>query len=700
VILLVRRRRQSGQPVSVRAVTGIAAIWLLILAAGLAAMQLGSVEGRALTTLHAAIRYAITGDRLYAGMAEGLLRNLPGRTAAPSMVELGRACQAYALAYDLIRPGLGGKRKTEIESDLFAYSRPLFGALQGWRSCTSEGSPMASGLGMTGLVVGSEAFVDAACQTVDKTLRFQLEAGLHREGTGPGVRAFDGLLNLFDALRRAGRQDFYANPAFQDFTRSTLALVSPAGTLPLFGAASLDDAAVPAFLLKSAHHVPDELGRRCVDHWDAWWRIGRYFPEGTSKLLAHWVAPHWFFLENPFVLFQFRTPLQRESPAASSAILGSGRIAVLGSGRGADSLYLAVNAQRSFWNQQAKQVLTFDLYARNALLLHGAGYPGAGRSGEAESLRTDASNSITFAGANQSPSGNSGVSGALLNQPVFDYVRVLADKTYEHGQIQRDVIMVRPAVGAPGYFVLVDEIHSIEPLTRVEGFLHGRGRLSLSFNQVGRWTIPALTPPAIRSREVFLSVYPLGGRAWRSQAGKLYAAHSWLTQDVETLVLESTGSGRFATVLYPRPGGVPEPKVEVMPESVAGRIGDRDWVSLGDPAARHQTGPLRHVSECVLVRDRSREFPAVLMVFGTDIEFGPHRLVSSKPVTVSLGGLSGGFLSTRPDTRIELHSPAIRSTDRFVLDGQHELQPRSGRLEINLSTPGEHTLGHHMTLTK
>jgi hypothetical protein len=137
-----------------------------------------------------------------------------------------------------------------------------------------------------------------------------------------------------------------------------------------------------------------------------------------------------------------------------------------------------------------------------------------------------------------------------------------------------------------------------------------------------------------------------------------------------------------------------EPNVEVISDSVAGRIGKNDWISLGDSGTRHRTGPLRHVGECVVVRDHGRDFPALLLIYGTEAELGAHKLSATRPVTVSLDGFSGGLVSTRPDTRIELQSPAIRPSDRFVLDGQLILQAQPGRLEFTLAAPGVHTLRH------
>jgi hypothetical protein len=245
--------------------------------------------------------------------------------------------------------------------------------------------------------------------------------------------------------------------------------------------------------------------------------------------------------------------------------------------------------------------------------------------------------------------------------------------------------MVRPEEQHPGYFVLVDEIHTIDAGTRVQWLLHGRGKMTLSVDQVARWRSRALGS----SQEVHVSAFSLAPASARSQSGSLFSRSPWLTQPAESLILEWTGSKRLPTLLFPRTAGMSEPSITAMGEA-AGRIGDTDWISLGQPGSRRTTGPLSHISEYVIARDRNANPPAVLMVSGTEFRMGPHLLKSDKPVTVSLNGLSGGLLTTRPATRVEIHSPAIHGSDTFILDHGLVIRAQEGRLTILLDPPGEH----------
>ena len=48
--------------------------------------------------------------------------------------------------------------------------------------------------------------------------------------------------------------------------------------------------------------------------------------------------------------------------------------------------------------------------------------------------------------------------------------------------------------------------------------------------------------------------------------------------------------------------------------------------------------------------------------------------------------------NSRPDTRIEIHSPAIKGGDRFRLDDQAIVADEAGALVFMLENAGEHSL--------
>ncbi len=696
IALLRRRYRTFGHKIPLKWILAGGLVWILILLSGIAQIQMQGSTTRSLIALHAAIRHTVTGNSIHASTAADLLQTLPESIPPPSTADRADACQAYALAYDLISPTLARDKQAQIEHMLFDYAAPLYGALQGWRSNRAVGSHFAAGVGMVGLAIGCEEYVNTARATLENLLKNQLSGGLHREGPGPGAAALDAAADFFYALKHSGRADYYSSEAFLDYVRATLLLTSPAGTLPLFEGTSLDHAshAVP-FLLKAANHVPSDVGSQCVAAYEAYWRLGRYSTSGVSKLLADLAQPEQFFLANPYVLFEYEEPEPAGGLPSASAILADGQAAILRAGRGRSSVYLALNARRTLVTEPARDTLAFDLYAYNSLLLHGPGLPRPDHGGFAQASRTSSANCVTFDDASQTGTQSTGAAASLLNQPLFDYVRALADRAYDQGQVQRDIVLVRPDKDHPAYFLLIDEVHAINPQARIQWYLHGLGELKIGVDKLSRWTCTAFEPPARHSTNLVLTAYPIGqtGRM-REEPGMLYFESPFNNQKSQTLIMEWTGSSRFCTALMPRTAAMPETTFTPIEHLDACRIGSSDWISLGTPETRIRAGPFRHVSEYVVVRERGSAFPALLMIGGIEFSLGAHSIVSNKPVFVSLDGLQGNLLNFRPETQVELRSPQIIRGTRYQLDGNDVVPPEPGRLVLFLSEPGEHHLQH------
>ena len=450
---------------------------------------------RSLIALHSAIRYAVTGHSSHAGNADALLLDFESEAPAQSMEDLGYSCQAYALAYDLIRSDLTGERQMQIEKDLFDYALPLFGASRGWRSNMTGSSVISAGLGMAGLAVSYEPYIAAACEVMDKTLETQLVGGLHQSGPGPGSAAMDSAVNFFYGLKNAGRADYYSHVSFRKYLDTTLQMLSPVGTLPLFGDTSLDQSArLSAFFLKTANQLPDETGRQCIAAYNRYWAHGRYHAGGWIKWILPPLQSAMMFFKNPYLLLQYTREISPSFLRSPSAILGDGQLAVLRTGEGPDSAYLALNMTRSNYATH-KDILTFDMYAYRSLLLNGPGFPGTEHPGYRESAQTAASNSITLNGEDQSATRCTGIESSLINQPTFDYLQALADKTYDYGHVRRDIIMARPEKDHPVYFLLFDDVFVSDHATTVQWYLHGRGKLATGIAQISRWTAAGFDPP-------------------------------------------------------------------------------------------------------------------------------------------------------------------------------------------------------------
>jgi hypothetical protein len=220
LFLLVRRRGQFHWAFPWRLLVAGMCLSFLVLIAGVASYQLHRPRDRSLIALHSAIQYVATGRSFYASRAAALLVNSSREAPAQSIEDLGHSCQAYALAYDLIRPNLPRGRRAQIEKDLFDYARPLFGASHGWISNMDSSSVLSAGLGMVGLAIGCEPFIAKACGVMDRTLRTQMAGGLYQSGPGRGAVALDAAANLFYGLKHTSRKDYYSNAAFRQYVRA------------------------------------------------------------------------------------------------------------------------------------------------------------------------------------------------------------------------------------------------------------------------------------------------------------------------------------------------------------------------------------------------------------------------------------------------------------------------------------------------
>jgi hypothetical protein len=695
LFLLLRRYRQSHRrKFSWGMLTGGFVVAGLIFIAGSAAYLISRPQDRSRMALHTAIRYIVANHPLYASSTDKLLTGITRKTPAQSLEELSRSCQAYALAYDLIRKSLSPERRLQIETDLFNYARPLFGAAQGWGSNGGEGILIASGLGMTGLAIGFEPYITAAQNVLDKTLPNQLAGGLYRAGPGEGIRAMDAAVNLFYGLKHAGRADYYNRAELQKYVQTTLQMLSPVGTIPLFGNTGLEHSRELSLLfLKTASQLPPAIGRQCITAHNLYWNHGRYASEGWIKWVLPLFQPMLAYFENPYVFLQYTRNQQPAALQASSAVLGNGQSVILRSGSAPDSLYLALNLLRSPAYEDHRDMLGFDLYAYQSLLAHGPGSPGKTAQSYEETLQTEASNSITLNKDSQMETQGTGITASLLNQSLIDYVRIIADQTYDYGQVQRDVILVRPEKNHPPYFFLLDDVFVTNPNTTVQWHLHGRGKLASGIGMSTRWTSAGFAPPRLRSTNIIMEVsHPIGRKGTRNSApGTLYSRHSSLNQKSHHAIIEWIGSGRFCSFMIPHRSQEIALQIETL-NNDACRIGLTDWLSLGNILNRVTTGPLIHVSEYSFVRDRNQSFPALLMVAGVECRFGPHSLFSNKPITASLNGLEGGFANSRPDVQVEINSPEIQEGHRFLLDGQGIRANKPGLLTFTLKNAGEHSL--------
>ncbi|MCL2877824.1 MAG: hypothetical protein FWF13_03480 [Acidobacteria bacterium] len=671
--------------------TAIAGLFvgIIMFIAGFSAWMMHLPIERSRMALHAAIRFAVTEREVYATGANLFLMNFALGTPAETWEDRGRSAQNYALAYDLIRKNLTAQRRAQLETDLFEYARPLLGAASGWPANGPGAAGIASGLGLTGLVIDFEPFITASESVIEQMLSDQLSGGLHRAGPGPGNADMNAAVNLFHGLRRAGRADYYADARFQEYVSTTLRLLSPAGTLPLFGGTSLDDSlGLSLFLLKIADKMPEETGGRCVAAHNLYMEYGIFYSEGWVRRIASRLLPFLAYYENPHVLLQYESAVKPLELPEESFATGDGQFAALRAGSGAEAMYLALNMLRSGSRQTSGDALSFDLFAKSSLMLHGSVLP---QESDA-SARSDG-NTPVFNDDAQIMNESAGITSALLNQPVFDSARAVADKTYAYGQVKRDVIMVRPEENFPGYFVIMDDVSEVDVDTTVRWRIHGRGETATGLDQRIRWKSTAFGRPRLwKERSLLQVVNPFGVQGNHSTSpGTLRSRFPFFDQPAQSVQVEWSGVGRLCSILFPYGEKEQPPIIETQGE-YACRIGAADWFSFGELTRRITLGWFEHVSEYSLVRSRGQRFPALFMAFGVECRFGEHSIVSDKPVTASLDGPRGGFQNNQPDTSVIIRSPEINHGTRFFLDGHPVPVEKPGVLVFTLSEPGTHLL--------
>lgn len=647
---------------------------------------------RSRMALHAAIRFAVTERGLYATGANLFLVNITRKAPPETWEERGRSSQNYAIAYDLIRKTLTPQRRAQIEMDLFEYARPLLGAASGGSANGPGAAEIESGLGLTGLVINFEPFIEAAENVIEQMLSDQLPEGLHRAGPGVGSADMDAAVNLFYGLRRTGRADYYADARFRKYVSTTLRLLSPAGTLPLFSGTSLDDSlGLSLLLLKIADKMPVEIGGQCVAAHDLYMEYGLFNSKGWNRRIAPRLLPFLAYYENPHVLLQYEAAVKPVELSAESFATSDGQFAALRAGSGAEAMYLALNMLRAVSRDTSGDALSFDLFAKNSLMLHGSVV--APKSAAAS--RSVVGNTPAFNDAAQTVNLSEGITSALLNQPVFDSARTVADKVYAYGQVKRDIVLARPEENLPGYFVIMDDVSEVDVDTTVRWRVHGRGETTTGLDQRIIWQSTAFGPPRLWSAKAVLAiVHPIGIKGNNSTLpGMLMSRFPFSDQPAQSVQIEWTGGGRFCSILVPYFEKEEPPAIDALGE-YACRIGTADWFSFGDLTRRITSGWFEHVSEYTLVRSRGPNFPALFMAFGVECRFSEHSIISDKPVSASLDGPRGGFRNDQPDTRVTIRSPEIKNGARFFLDGNPLTVVEPGVLTFTLSEPGTHSLSN------
>ena len=694
LLLILCRPRRSGDPPRLRkfprktAIAGFI-IGLIMFMAGIYKWVAHLPVERSRMALHMAIQYAVTEDGIYASGTNLFLTDFARKAPPGTLDDLGRSCQNYALAYDIIRNYLAPQRRAQIETDLFNYAKPLLGAASGWRANGRDAAEIAAGLGLIGLVIDFEPFITAAETVIEQILSTQLSEGIHKAGPGPGNAAMDAIVNLFHGLRETGRADYYADERFLEYVSTTLKLLSPAGTLPLFSGTSFDDSLrLSMFFLKIAGKMPEETGGQCIAAHNLFMEYGIFSSEGWRRRIAPRLLPFLAYYENPYVLLQYESAITPAALPEESFTAGDGQFAALRTGSGADAMYLALNMLRPDSRDTAGDALSFDLFAKRSLMLHGSVFPA-----ENTASARAAGNTPVFNNEAQITNTSAGITSVFLNQPVFDSARATADRAYAYGQVKRDIVLARPGEDLPGYFIIIDNISEVGADTNVRWRIHGRGETTSGLDKRILWESTAFGLPRLFNIRTFLEVvFPVGVQgAYSSSPGSLRSRFPYFNHPVQSAQIEWIGNGRICSILIPYGEKEKPPIIEAQGEYIC-RIGGTDLFSFGDISRRISLESFEHVSEYCIVRSRGQAFPALIMAFGLECRKGEHSIVSDKPITASLDGLRGGLQNDRANTRVTIRSPEIKGGMRFLVGGHPVIAVEPGVLSFVLSEPGVHLL--------
>jgi hypothetical protein len=400
------------------------------------------------------------------------------------------------------------------------------------------------------------------------------------------------------------------------------------------------------------------------------------------------ILPFLAYYENPHVLLQYETAVLPSELPEDGFATDDGQFAALRAGSGANTLYLAINMLRPVSSETANDALSFDLFAKRSLMLHGSVL-----SQQSDAPARFEGNTPVFNDGPQIVNMSKGITSALLDQPVFDSVRAVADSAYSYGQVKRDIILARPEKNHMGYFVVMDNISEIDFDTDVSWRINGRGETVAGLDQRIRWKSTAFGPPRLLNLLSALeTVYPIGVQGtYSTSPGKLPSRFSFMDQPAQNAQVAWIGGGRLCSILLPHGENERPPAVEAQGE-YACFIGATDIFSFGDRTRRITAGSFEHVSEYSLVRDRGKAFPALIMAFGIECRSGGHSITSDKPITASLDGPRGSLLNEQPNTRVTIQSPDIKGGARFFIDGLPVIAEKSGVLAFTLSKPGTHLL--------
>lgn len=454
----------------------------------------GHMIGRELTSRIETLGFAyqVTGDERFGVAGANLLetvRNLPPDEppVGPHAFAGARGdiLRAMVIGYDWLYDAMSEAQREIVAGMMARYVENLLAeSPDAWWMPYHNFIGVAIGACGTASIALEERFPERAAAWRKQSLYLVeewLSSGFDREGAyleGVGY-SFYGLGNatlFMDALKRAGGPNLFAHPHLQRYPHFLAQSLLPGESV--FDArndSGYTNGATPVLLRLSAEGLP-------LAKW-LWQNTG-----GVSR------RDPWRIIWANDV--EGQSPVQADEPL-SAHFPGRGLV-VFRTGWDADDLMFSVEAGEYFpivHNQADKG--HFTLYGQGGWWAIDSGY-GNNREPEGKA-QTVAHNCVLIDGRGQALTGASwGTDGAILNYRALDTVGyALADATAAYREnnrghvgvplerAHRHCFFVRPADGAPGYAIIVDDILVDGAEHQYDWLLHSGSRNRVTLEEAG-----------------------------------------------------------------------------------------------------------------------------------------------------------------------------------------------------------------------
>ena len=370
------------------------------------------------------LMFAIEGGQGYLEKIKEILLDM-GNVENSYSKDLQRsfAVQAYSIAYDIIYKNISAIERVEIESFLENHAQPL--SLMDLYSDNNHRVVDAGGLGLAGLILKNEEFIDIATETILTYLYEKNRAdGASYEGQSYLAHAYINSIEFMYALNRLGAYNFFNNSRFLSSLDFMAHCLSPLSTPPLFEDATTSGLVNEILLISASQISNQQLAKEYQWFWE--------FRKNNTNLVG--LQNHNYLLSSSpnfrsIVCYNVNNKIEPEKPIYKSSIYKDSNMAFLRSGYSPDSLFLSFSSKNYTQSHPHYDENSFELWAYGAWLVINPGYPGWSNKDHDYTISTEASNTLLINSKGQLNLMASGFESAIIS-PYFDMVQADATRAY------------------------------------------------------------------------------------------------------------------------------------------------------------------------------------------------------------------------------------------------------------------------------